>query len=110
MLDSDELDNETLQARIDLSMAHAHELVSSWIKPSLKSSLETRRETDRELEEYMRRPPRYREPSLNYKTTKLKKKLNILFFFREQTRGRSADPTICESVARDRSSQESSYA
>jgi hypothetical protein len=55
----DDLDLEALQAQIDLTMAYAHELASSWVNPSLKSSGESSRGWEKELEQHMRRPPRY---------------------------------------------------
>lgn len=54
----DDIDLEALQAQIDLSLAHTKELVSSWIKPSASSS-KTRKNVDKEIEEILRRPPRY---------------------------------------------------
>jgi hypothetical protein len=56
--DDDDMDTETIQAQIDLSMSFVHDLVSSWIKPSVKATLPTRKDTEKELQEYMRRPPR----------------------------------------------------
>ncbi|KAF8897724.1 hypothetical protein BD779DRAFT_1465841 [Infundibulicybe gibba] len=54
---STEVDVETLQAQIDLSMSFADNLISSWIKPSL--NLPTRSQNiESELQEYMRRPTR----------------------------------------------------
>ncbi|PCH41471.1 hypothetical protein WOLCODRAFT_131939 [Wolfiporia cocos MD-104 SS10] len=56
----DDIDVETLQAQVDMSMAFTQNLVSSWLEssrgklPSVKSS----RNEEKELEEYMRRPPR----------------------------------------------------
>jgi hypothetical protein len=59
MASEDDIDAETLQARVDLSMANMAELVSSWIKPSVKASLPKSDGTaEREIEELMRRPPR----------------------------------------------------
>jgi hypothetical protein len=59
MTTEDDLDTETLQAQIDLSLAYVGDLVSSWIKPSVKASLPKYDGTkERELEEIMRRPPR----------------------------------------------------
>jgi len=56
MADDDNIDAETLQAQIDLSMSLTHELVSSWIKPTKNRSYNQDLET--ELKEYMHRPPR----------------------------------------------------
>ena len=58
-LGEDEIDTEALQAQIDLSMSFAQDLVTSWIKPSHKLVLNSHKDTERELQEYMRRPPRY---------------------------------------------------
>ncbi|CCM05566.1 uncharacterized protein FIBRA_07793 [Fibroporia radiculosa] len=58
--DDDDIDLETLQAQVDVSMAYTENLVSSWMKSSegeLPSS-GPRRNEEKELEEYMRRPPR----------------------------------------------------
>jgi len=57
--DDNAFDMEALQAQIDVTMAYAHELASSWINPSLKSSGKSSRDFEKELDEYMRRPPRY---------------------------------------------------
>jgi len=55
----DDIDLETLQAQIDLSMAHTKDVVASWIKPSRPSSVNMSR-TDgvKDLEDLLRRPPR----------------------------------------------------
>ena len=60
-----EVDLETLQAQIDMSMAFTHNLVAGWMKssPAKLPSSASRAKDDMELEEYMRRPPRY-VPSL----------------------------------------------
>ena len=58
--EEDGMDLETLQAQIDMSMAFTHDLVSGWMKASkAKLPSSSRANDDRELEEYMRRPPRY---------------------------------------------------
>lgn len=54
----DDIDTETLQSQIDLSMSLVHNLVTSWVKPSQKSNTKSLN-AQKELEEYMRRPPRY---------------------------------------------------
>lgn len=56
--DIGEADTEALQAQIDLSLSFAQDLVSSWVKPSVKLALSRGNDTEQELEEYMRRPPR----------------------------------------------------
>ncbi|KAK0498567.1 hypothetical protein EDD18DRAFT_1158229 [Armillaria luteobubalina] len=59
MADKDEIDLETLQARIDLSMSFTHDLVSSWVKPSPNSNKSSSGKTmEKILQEEMRRPPR----------------------------------------------------
>lgn len=58
----EEIDNETLQAQIDLSLSFAQNLVSSWVKPALKPTKNSSRALEAELKEYMRRPPRYYAP------------------------------------------------
>ncbi|EED84464.1 predicted protein [Postia placenta Mad-698-R] len=58
--DEDDIDVETLQAQVDMSMAFTQNLVSSWMTPSkgkLPSS-SSHLNDEKELEEYMRRPPR----------------------------------------------------
>jgi len=58
-LDTDVDDMEAIQAQIDLAMSYTQELVSSWLKPSTKSSASTsHKDPEKELQEYMRRPPR----------------------------------------------------
>lgn len=54
----DEIDAETLQAQIDMSMSFTHELVSSWVKPSSKLASRKRTDARKELEEAMKRPAR----------------------------------------------------
>ncbi|KAI9001355.1 hypothetical protein BD414DRAFT_474409 [Trametes punicea] len=56
--DQDGPDLETLQAQIDMSMAFTHNIVSGWMKSSKASLPSSSRNEDKELEEYMRRPPR----------------------------------------------------
>lgn len=58
-LDDDGPDLETLQAQIDMSMAFTQNLVSGWMKASKVKLPSSQRQDDRELEDYMRRPPRY---------------------------------------------------
>ncbi|GBE80018.1 hypothetical protein SCP_0212200 [Sparassis crispa] len=61
ILDEDDVDAETLQAQVDMSMAFTENLVASWMKSSegkLPSSKWRRQDEEKELEEYMRRPPR----------------------------------------------------
>ncbi|KAJ7228467.1 hypothetical protein GGX14DRAFT_613015 [Mycena pura] len=54
----EDIDNETLQAQIDLSLSFAQNLVSSWVKPSPKSTKSSSNVREADLKEYMRRPPR----------------------------------------------------
>lgn len=55
--DGGQIDNETLQARINLSMSLIDDMVSSWVKaPSTANA--SRMDSEKELQEYMRRPPR----------------------------------------------------
>lgn len=56
----DDIDLETLQARIDMSMAFTDNLVSSWMQASKGKLAPSRsnRDDEKEIEEYMRRPPR----------------------------------------------------
>ncbi|RPD66755.1 hypothetical protein L226DRAFT_565546 [Lentinus tigrinus ALCF2SS1-7] len=58
-VEEDSMDLETLQAQIDMSMAFTHDLVSGWMKASkAKLPSSSSANDDRELEEYMRKPPR----------------------------------------------------
>ncbi|KAJ7721159.1 hypothetical protein DFH07DRAFT_702926, partial [Mycena maculata] len=54
----EDIDNETIQAQIDLSLSFAQSLVSSWVKPALEPTKNSSRAFEAELKEYMRRPPR----------------------------------------------------
>jgi hypothetical protein len=54
----DDIDTETLQSQIDLSMSLVHNLVLSWVKPSENITAMSNK-AQKELVEYMRRPPRY---------------------------------------------------
>lgn len=65
-----DIDAETLQARIDMSMAYAQDIVSGWMNASgtyASSSIPLngsgssgkKRDVEKELEEMMKRPPRY---------------------------------------------------
>lgn len=59
----DDIDLETLQAQIDMSLAFTQELVASWIKPIAGSSSHAQSkgsaDAEKELEQLLRRPPRY---------------------------------------------------
>ncbi|KAK2466098.1 hypothetical protein APHAL10511_001740 [Amanita phalloides] len=58
MDENEELDLDTLQAQIDMSMSFAQDLVSSWIQPSKVISSSRVCDLEKELKEYMRRPAR----------------------------------------------------
>ncbi|KAI0249935.1 hypothetical protein BJV78DRAFT_1222913 [Lactifluus subvellereus] len=58
---NNDIDTETLQAQIDLSMAYAQDLVASWLQPasgSLIQSSSHAAEAEAELQALIRRPPR----------------------------------------------------
>ncbi|KAI0722247.1 hypothetical protein C8T65DRAFT_628730 [Cerioporus squamosus] len=58
-MEEDDIDLETLQAQIDMSMAFTQDLVSGWMKAyKVKLPSSSRANDDRELEEHMRRPAR----------------------------------------------------
>ncbi|KZT72548.1 hypothetical protein DAEQUDRAFT_590009 [Daedalea quercina L-15889] len=60
MAEDEDIGLEALQAQVDMSMAFTQSLVSSWLKPTegkLPSS-KARGNQEKELEEYMKRPPR----------------------------------------------------
>ncbi|KIL70200.1 hypothetical protein M378DRAFT_610832 [Amanita muscaria Koide BX008] len=57
--DEDNADLETLQARIDMSMSYAQDLVSSWIEPNKVATTSRSYDVEKELKEYMKRPLRY---------------------------------------------------
>ncbi|KAG1755504.1 hypothetical protein EDB19DRAFT_1661730 [Suillus lakei] len=55
----DDIDTETLQAQINMSMSFAEDLVSSWIKPTHKANLsKSAVDAQKLLDEQLRRPPR----------------------------------------------------
>ncbi|KAG1752610.1 uncharacterized protein EDB91DRAFT_1103479 [Suillus paluster] len=55
----DDIDTETLQAKINMSMSFAEDLVSSWIKPAHKANLsKSAVDAQKLLDEQLRRPPR----------------------------------------------------
>jgi len=58
---NNDIDTETLQAQIDLAMAHAQNLVASWLPGSSSSMTQPSSraaETEAELQALLRRPPR----------------------------------------------------
>lgn len=60
MSEEEDIGLETLQAQVDMSLAFTQNLVSSWLKPTEGKLPSSRaRNDEKELEEYMRRPPRY---------------------------------------------------
>ena len=62
--EDDGLDAESLQAQVDMTMSFAHNLVTSWIKPSNLAQLRSSSVNATPiLEEELRRPPRY--PSMS---------------------------------------------
>ena len=65
---NNDIDTETLQAQIDLAMADAQNLITSWLPTSSGSltqpSSSRAAETEAELQVLLRRPPRYVSPPL----------------------------------------------
>jgi hypothetical protein len=63
---NNDIDTETLQAQIDLAMAHTQNLIASWLPASsgslTQSSSSRAAETEAELQVLLRRPPRYVTP------------------------------------------------
>lgn len=58
--EDDDVDTESLQAQIDMSMSIAHDLVTSWIKPTHLAQLRSSGvNASQIIEEQLRRPPRY---------------------------------------------------
>lgn len=55
--EEEELDDETIQAKVDASLAKIHEITSVWLKPK-KAPSAPKRDFEKEIEEIMRRPPR----------------------------------------------------
>ncbi|KAJ4478328.1 hypothetical protein J3R30DRAFT_3480517 [Lentinula aciculospora] len=58
MAEEEDIDTETIQAQIDLSMSITNDLVSSWLKPSNKPKTPYNQALEAELKEHMRKPPR----------------------------------------------------
>lgn len=58
MDENEELDLESLQAQIDMSMSFAQDLVSSWVEPSKVGTSSRSHDLEKELKEHMRRPTR----------------------------------------------------
>ena len=60
MAAENDVDTKSLQAQIDMSMSFAHDLVTSWIKPTHLAQLRSSAVNATQLlEEELRRPPRY---------------------------------------------------
>jgi hypothetical protein len=57
----EDIDNDTLQAKVDASLAYVNDMVSSWMKPS-KTPASSRKDVEKEIEQLMRRPPRLAAP------------------------------------------------
>lgn len=55
--EEEELDDETVQARVDASLARIYSVTSTWLKPK-KTPSAPRKTFEKELEEILRRPPR----------------------------------------------------
>jgi len=55
--EEEELDDETIQAKVDASLAKIYEVTSTWLKPK-KTPSAPKRDFEKEIEEIMRRPPR----------------------------------------------------
>jgi hypothetical protein len=78
-----DVDTESLQAQIDMSMSFAHDLVTSWIKPTHLAQLRSSAVNATQiLEEELRRPPRLgvgtsipTAPPLAHEASKLKRRL-----------------------------------
>ncbi|KAG1783109.1 hypothetical protein EV702DRAFT_1060274 [Suillus placidus] len=59
LIADDDIDTETLQAQINMSMSFAEDLVSSWIQPAHKAnSSKSAVDAQKLLDEQLRRPPR----------------------------------------------------
>ena len=65
----EDIDLETAQAQIDRSMAFVDSLVSGWMKDSKAKlpSAASRGDPEFDVDEYMRRPPRYAHPTSDMK-------------------------------------------
>jgi hypothetical protein len=58
--EDEDVDAATLQAQIDLSMAYVHDMVSAWVKPSSTNSVQkSSRNIEKEIQDSLRRPPRF---------------------------------------------------
>lgn len=57
-MEEEDIDNDTLQAKVDASLAYVNDLVSSWMKPP-KTPSSARKDVEKEIQELMRRPARF---------------------------------------------------
>jgi len=55
--EEEELDDETIQARVDASLARIYSVTSTWLKPK-KTPGAPKKDLEKQLEEARRRPPR----------------------------------------------------
>ena len=55
--EEEELNDETIQARVDASLAKIYSVTSTWLKPK-KTRSAPNKDFEKELEGIMRRPPR----------------------------------------------------
>lgn len=55
--EEEELDDETIQAKVDASLARIYSVTSTWVKPK-KTPSAPKKDFEKELEEIMRRPAR----------------------------------------------------
>lgn len=55
--EEEELDDETIQARVDASLAKIYSVTSAWLKPK-KTPSAPKKDFDKELGEITRRPSR----------------------------------------------------
>jgi hypothetical protein len=57
-MDEEDIDNETLQATVNASLARINDLVSSWVKPPKPLSSNSK-DAEKEIEQLLHLPPRY---------------------------------------------------
>jgi len=55
--EEEEVDDETVQARVDASLAKIYSVTSGWLEPK-KAPPVPKKDFEKEIEEFMRRPPR----------------------------------------------------
>ena len=80
---NNDIDSETLQAQIDLSMAYAQNLISSWLPTSGPMTQPSSRaaEAELELQALLRRPPRYVPFLLQLRSHETSIRAVLCFFF-----------------------------